>query len=113
MVRCKCSHARTQHSHGAGQCWSRSCGCTAYRPEEKPAPEERCSFSDLPVSGCAHCRGNQAPVAGDLLTPADVGPRFTARYDGECGACAGPFEEGDTIAALLVMGGYACPGCLP
>lgn len=28
---CKCSHAKSQHSRGEGQCWLGACGCRFYR----------------------------------------------------------------------------------
>jgi hypothetical protein len=30
--RCRCSHSKTQHSNGVGQCWLAACGCAMYRP---------------------------------------------------------------------------------
>lgn len=34
--RCRCSHAKSQHTRGAGQCWSTVCGCGSFR-EQAPA----------------------------------------------------------------------------
>lgn len=112
VVRCLCSHAASQHTGGIGQCWSTVCGCRMYRAHEKPAPEARCEFSDLPVSGCAHCRGHSSADAPSGLGAADVLSRFEARYDGVCEACGGRFGEGDVIARLADGSGYACGECL-
>lgn len=34
---CLCSHARTIHRYDAGNCWIAACGCSTYRPDERPA----------------------------------------------------------------------------
>lgn len=33
-TRCLCSHSKSQHRRGEGQCWSPVCGCSAMRPKE-------------------------------------------------------------------------------
>ena len=35
--RCLCSHAKTNHTRGEGQCWSAACGCSTYRQKETTA----------------------------------------------------------------------------
>lgn len=76
--------------------------------------EARCERSDLPPAMCAHCRGHFDVVPTETtLTEDDIGPRFTARYSGHCGACDGWIRTGETIGALVDGGGFACPGCLP
>jgi hypothetical protein len=32
--RCKCSHAKSNHSTRTGDCWNGACGCAEYRPQE-------------------------------------------------------------------------------
>jgi hypothetical protein len=34
--KCLCSHAKSQHTRGTGQCWLGSCGCASYRKVEPP-----------------------------------------------------------------------------
>ncbi len=75
------------------------------------AKELRCELTELPVSGCAHCRPKPVvldPGGLELL----LGPQFTARFAGACGCCDGYINEGDTIAALIDGPGYACPECI-
>jgi hypothetical protein len=48
-------------------------------------PEPRCDLTDLPVSGCSHCRPKP--------------PAFEAMYLGTCGvkSCPAPIVPGDLI----------------
>ena len=75
--------------------------------------EARCDRSDLPVSMCAHCRGDRQvadPPASDR--PAGYGPVFFARFDGRCADCGDQFVAGERIAALTDGGGYVCEDCI-
>ena len=51
-----------------------------------------CDYSDLPVEGCAHCRG---VVASAEPTPT----AFRAEYSGECASCGGVISPGDLITS--------------
>jgi hypothetical protein len=33
-AKCRCSHAKSQHGRGEGQCYLGACGCSTYRPKE-------------------------------------------------------------------------------
>ncbi len=64
--------------------------------------EERCDWSDLIVSHCAHCRGLNL----DLPTP----PTVTARHPGYCLGCEGRIDVDDPLVRLD-DGTYVCTGC--
>ena len=54
----------------------------------------RCVITDLEVTGCAHCRGiTETPPVVDL------GPWFSAAYQGRCSACGDVFQVFDRIRA--------------
>lgn len=77
--------------------------------------EERCAFSDLLKSQCAHCRPPVLPEKPSPLESVLWGPWFTAGYDGDCDGgfdsqCSGQITEGDTIRADG-EGGYLCQSC--
>lgn len=75
-----------------------------------PVRPPTCDLTELPVDGCAHCRGHSGPDWGAFET---TGRRFTARYDGNCGVCGGEIVGGRTeVQALTDRFGYACEGCL-
>ena len=63
--------------------------------------EERCTWSDLYISQCAHCRG----LTLDLPTPRSI----TAQHPGLCATCEVPFAVGDHIVAR--HGNYQCTTC--
>lgn len=78
------------------------------------AVEERCALTDLPKSGCAHCRTPEtAAVDPGELSPDDVLDTFDARYPGRCAVRGCPIEVGDVIARLVDGSGYCCERCLP
>lgn len=66
---------------------------------------DRCSLTELLVTDCAHCRGHQDPPREPAT--AELGPWFTARFDGRCSACDNTTYEGDQIRADG-FGGYLC-----
>jgi hypothetical protein len=71
--------------------------------------EQRCTITELYVSQCAHCieaRTQPAPAA----VHRDLGPWFTAAYDGDCADCCGAIEPGDRIRADG-DGGWLCEDC--
>jgi hypothetical protein len=71
--------------------------------------EPRCARTDLLVSACAHCRGDEDPPGSirDNLSP----PTYwiSARYDGGCPRCHDAVSEGDRIA--LCDGVWVCENC--
>lgn len=74
--------------------------------------EPRCAQTDLLVSQCAHCRPASEP---DFERPSqldhhDVGPVFTARFDGLCACCSEPVFEGDELR--MVDGEPWCVPCV-
>jgi hypothetical protein len=78
--------------------------------------EPRCPLTELPKSGCSHCRGHgdQVVVEVDALTREDVvGFTFAAGYRSICGHCGGDIGVGAQIQRLRDGSGYACPDCLP
>lgn len=78
------------------------------------ATEDRCPLTELPKTGCSHCRGDRShPAEPDRVTLEEVGARFDAGYDGHCGNCGGRIRTGDVIARLLDGSGWACTECLP
>jgi hypothetical protein len=54
----------------------------------------RCELTELPLEGCAHCRGD---VLEEPTIPPTSRPWFHAIYPGTCAACAAPFEPGTPI----------------
>jgi hypothetical protein len=63
----------------------------------------RCEITDLPTDQCAHCR----PPPPE--PPRQLGPWFTAQYDGTCSEGC-PIEAGDQIRADG-EGGWLCETC--
>ncbi|MEU4172134.1 hypothetical protein AB0F46_35285 [Streptomyces sp. NPDC026665] len=55
----------------------------------------RCEFTELPVDGCAHCRGHTTNPAPDV--PPAARPWFQAIYPGTCAVCGSPFNSGTAI----------------
>lgn len=53
--------------------------------------EEWCDFTDLPKSGCEHCRPVPPP------TPLRVMSVTLAKYSADCPVCGGIIAEGDPI----------------
>jgi predicted RNA-binding Zn-ribbon protein involved in translation (DUF1610 family) len=77
----------------------------------------RCAVTELPTTGCAHCRRLGAQYAArddadNLLMAGQprLGRWFTATYRGECANCDETIEEGDQIRADG-HGGYLCADC--
>ena len=67
----------------------------------------RCDLTDLPVDGCAHCRGiddGPKPVS-------DVTVRIDARFAGRCAACGQPYSEGTLIGRSDEAGGWVGSCC--
>lgn len=62
---------------------------------------ERCRWSDLIESACAHCRG----LTLDLPTPRPI----VAKHPGLCATCEVPFDVGDSV--IYQKGNYLCPEC--
>lgn len=56
----------------------------------------RCELTDLEVTGCAHCKGiPDTPPAADR----NLGPVFTASYEGNCSECGRRFHVLERIRA--------------
>ena len=71
--------------------------------------EPRCTLTELPVTGCAHCRGiNDLPE----LPPKWSGPLtwITAAYPGRCQGCDDDIYGGDRIRSDG-HGGWLCQDC--
>lgn len=60
---------------------------------------ERCDFSDIDVTMCAHCLGHKEEPATAARTALDVADRpwFTSQYPGRCAGCGDPFQAGARI----------------
>jgi hypothetical protein len=53
---------------------------------------ERCDYSDLIKTECAHCKGYKEPPP-----PIVEGPSFVAQYDGFCHECGDRILPGEKI----------------
>ena len=73
--------------------------------------EPRCEKTELPKSGCAHCRGHETPV--DVDGPRRRGFSFTAAWPGRCVVCADRIDTGDDITRVVDSTGYAHDTCIP
>jgi hypothetical protein len=71
-----------------------------------------CEFSDLPMSGCAHCRG--IAEAGSMSDKVLVVAWFTAKYAGHCANCNAVFAKDEIIGVTNdpdLPGRYVCREC--
>jgi hypothetical protein len=70
--------------------------------------EPRCERTELLVSQCSHCRGDEdLPGNRDALPPPSAWT--TARYEGHCPECEGDIDVGDRIA--LCGDVWVCGSC--
>lgn len=83
------------------------------------AAEPRCTLTELPVSGCAHCRdrvrGHRALRDRMHRMPRpqesfEVHYTFAARFAGRCAACDEPFPKDEEIG-VTGYGQYICGEC--
>lgn len=82
--------------------------------------DEYCEFSDLPKSGCGHCRSNSRVLPDTMFQanekedgrPAHA-PRtwITAEFPGRCAKCRSKIDPGDRIGANDP--GWICEDCGP
>lgn len=68
---------------------------------------ERCDLTDLPVDGCAHCRG----ISDEPATVEDVRMQITSRFSGRCANCGKPYPEGALIGHSDDAGGWVGSCC--
>lgn len=68
--------------------------------------EAWCEHTDLPRSGCGHCRPAVPPE------PLTVQAATVARFYGDCQGCGGSINEGDTIYLTDEHEAWICGGCV-
>lgn len=74
--------------------------------------EARCDKTDLLVTDCAHCRGNDRTIEEQFTAEAalrkaayEAAPGWIiSRYPGDCAECGERFEAGEMIYKLLDVG---------
>jgi hypothetical protein len=68
----------------------------------------RCDLTDLPVDGCAHCRGNTTSPDDETTAEREelvnTAPWFHAVHPGVCAVCGEPFAPGTPIRLEIPQG---------
>jgi hypothetical protein len=68
----------------------------------------RCDLTELPVDGCAHCRGNTTSLEDEATAEreelANTAPWFHAVHPGVCAVCGEPFTPGTPIRLNIPQG---------
>jgi hypothetical protein len=77
--------------------------------------EERCERTDLPVSGCYHCRADTV-VIRQHGTPEPVRNAIVvstrARWNSTCPECKGTVVKGEMIYKATEPGSWVCSECV-
>jgi hypothetical protein len=61
--------------------------------------EERCERTELPVSMCAHCKGQRS--VEEQVKHEGTGDWIFAQDPGDCAGCGTPFKEGELIHRIF------------